>query len=216
MIKGVLFDFDGTIVDSEPSRFWSTNKVLSRYGVAISEEEWNRRFRRIPSLPIFRDVLDKEGITADAEELYQEAHTIREAYEQEEGVPIIRGFQEFHNFLSSRGIPMVICSGGTREHVRLLIRRMGLPELPIISREDYSEPKPSPDCYLQGLKYLGVSASEVVAFDDAYTGIQAAKDAGCEVVAINAEYEEGVDELGPLTKVHSYKNLDFAWLLGSQ
>ena len=73
MIKGILFDLDGTIVESESSRLKSSNQVLKEFNIEISQKDWNSKYRRMNSTPMFEDIIKKHKITATAKELCKKA-----------------------------------------------------------------------------------------------------------------------------------------------
>lgn len=208
MIKGVLFDFDGTIVDSEISRFESTNAVLQKYNIKISRKEWDEKYKRLPSVMIFNDVLQVNEVEADSEELYKQAHGLRKEIEKRDGVEVIRGFFEFWDFLKKKDIKIAICSGSTREHLEAVMDIVGIENIKSITREDYEKVKPAPDCYLKGLEELGLKPEETLVFDDSFTGGIAAQRAKCKFVAINSENEKGIETLNPVLRVRNYTEID--------
>ena len=216
MVKALLFDFDGTIVLSEKSRLWSLNKVLREFGVEISENEWSSKYKRMNSHDVLLDIKKKQNLDYDVEEIYNKAASFRSNYIDENGLMVAEGFFDFYENIKEKGIPHMICSGGTREHLNKCIKAVNLPEIEFVSREDYSNEKPFPDCYLEGLKRLGVNSSEVVVIDDTYYGMLAGIRAGCRVVGINCRDEGDVDTLPVNTVIDDFKDFDdeLLWKLG--
>lgn len=189
MIKGVLFDFDGTIVDSEPSRFNSLNKVLEDFNYQIQPSEWNLNYKKYSSMKILNIIKEKYNLNFDVKQLYDKSHQIREKEIAEKGLPLIKGFKEFYSYLQKEILmSCLICSGGKKDHLENVFSHIkNLPKIPFISREDYDRAKPFPDCYLMGLKKLELKPDEVLVFDDTYSGLKAGLDAGCKVIAVNCE-----------------------------
>ncbi len=194
-VKAVLLDFDGTIVLSEESRFWSTNEVLKSYNLSISQKEWDISYKRMNSRDIYKDISLKNNISIPIEETYLKAKSLRELYLKENGLQVAKGFFEFIDFLKKNSIKTIICSGGNREHIAKAMKIVGISGISYLGREDYVHEKPAPDCYNKGLDILGVDAKDAVVIDDSYNGMKAGIDAGCRVIGINCTYEKGVSEL---------------------
>ena len=211
MVKGIIFDFDGTIVDSEISRLKSLNIVLEDYGYKITDEAWNLNYRRLRSVDILEDIKKRKGFDYDSYNLYEKSHEIRNEIEMM-GVRVVEGFREFYDFLKKNNIKMMIASGGRREHIRMIMAVENLPQIDIIGREDYDNVKPAPDCYKLALKKMNLKADEVVVFDDSVTGLEAGISAGCMVIAINS-FDDGIDNLDVYKKVKNYNELDFDEIL---
>jgi len=211
MVKGIVFDFDGTIVDSEISRLKSLNVVLRDYNYKISDAAWNLNYRRLRSVDILEDIKKRKKFNYDSNKLYEKSHFIREELEKK-GVRVVSGFFDFYNFLKKNNIKMMIASGGRIEHIRIVQAIENLPKINIIGRENYERAKPFPDCYKLALKKMNLKAEDVIVFDDSVTGMQAGIDAGCRVIGINY-FDAGVDELNLYKKIRSYKDLDFDEIL---
>ncbi len=213
MIKGVLFDFDGTIVDSERSRFESINKTLERYNIKISKNDWNKKYLRLNTRPIFEQILKENNIDADSNLLYDESHKLREKIIINGGVDIIPNFFEFYNFLKKQNIKMIICSGGKKEFMELILKKINLKDILYFGRESYDNVKPAPDAYLKGLEILNLMPEEVLVFDDSYNGLLSAKNAKIDkIISINSVNKK-VDELKLYLKIKNYCDFDFEKIL---
>ncbi len=210
MIKGILFDFDGTIVDSEKSRKNSLNEVLLEFNLCISEERWKNEFLRIRSLEILNILKCENNLDFDIYQLYEISRDIRKKIIEKSGPDLIEGFKEFHDFLKEKNIPFAICSGGRRETIEIISKKILLPEMTFFTIEDFVFPKPHPNSFLMGLKHLNLSANEVLVFEDSVTGIQAALNAKIEkIIVLNTSGEEEINNFNFLKKINSYKELDF-------
>jgi len=206
--KGILLDFDGTIVDSEKSRLESLNEVLKEFKVNISQNEWEVTYRSLGSALILDILKEKYKLTFETQKAYQNSHTIREKIELKKGVPLIKGALDFLHFLDGKKIPFCICSGGKRDHVKKVLemhKNFGIKDILFFGRESYQNRKPSPDAYLKGLELLNLKTNEILVFDDAKSGCQAGINAKCETIAINYSENEDFDELELKGK---YKNFD--------
>jgi glycerol 3-phosphatase-1 len=212
VVKGVLLDFDGTVVDSEISRWKSINTVLENYGVSISKKEWEEKYRSLGTEIILDELKEKYSLTYDSKQLYELSHSIREKIEETEGVPLIKGFRTFLEFLEKNSIPFYICSGGKSDHVKKILQMHQLEHLPSFGREEYTHRKPAPDAYLEGLKRLHLSSKEVIVFDDAKTGLESGKNAHCRIIGINTSEFEDLSDLELLGNFKDWEELDYSLL----
>jgi beta-phosphoglucomutase-like phosphatase (HAD superfamily) len=205
MIKGILFDFDGTIVDSEISRYMSINYILENYHIEISKKDWDEKYKSLGTRDILDEILVDKKNNLDLDILYSKSHRYRERYEKENGVPLIEGFKEFHKLLVEKNIKMLVCSGGTKEH---LDHVMDIVEIKLkgFGRESYLKRKPEPDCFIEGLEQLELEKEMCIVFEDSRTGIIAANKVGIKVIAINCS--ENISDLDVYKKYNDYTEID--------
>lgn len=206
-IKAFLLDFDGTVVLSEESRLWSTNKTLEKYNIVISKENWDEKYKRTNSRDMFEDLKKHYTIDESVEELYKRAKQFRSERIESKGLEVAKGFIDFYNKAIEHGIKILICSGGANEHIERSMKASGLPDIPFIGRDDYKNQKPNPDCYFSGMRLLGVSAQECLVIDDSYNGLLAGIKAGCGVIGINCRDEKGIEELDLINIVDDFTQI---------
>ncbi|MFT4243864.1 MAG: HAD family hydrolase [Candidatus Woesearchaeota archaeon] len=193
-IKGILLDFDGTVVNSEQSRFRSIQQVLRKnFNIKFTQEIWERTYKSLGTELIFKLILEKNDIKTQIyspSTLYEESKSIRTQIEEEEEVEVIRGFREFYEKCKNLELKCIICSGGTSEHVQRILKKAHL-DIQGFGRDEYEKRKPSSDAWIKGLEILQLRADEVVLFDDAKTGIEAGLRAGItKCCAINYDTED--------------------------
>lgn len=207
MIKGILFDFDGTIVNSELSRFKSSKQILSEYGFDLTQELWDKKYKALSSKELFEDVIQLLNLSISSNELYEQAHNLRTHIEKNEGVEIIDGFKEFYEECKYHNIKCIVCSGGTSEHVQRILKQCAI-EIQGFGREEYDNRKPAPDAWLRGLELLNLHKDEVIVFDDASSGIAAGLRAGIKkCCAINYDKDdfEDFETIEKETRIRVYK-----------
>lgn len=203
-IKAILFDFDGTVVDSEQSRFESSRRILKNYNFNLTNDMWENKYKSLSSKELFEDAIKMLNLSITSDELYSQAHTLRTQIERDEGVRVIDGFREFYEQCKELGLKCIVCSGGTTEHVQRILKQC---EIDIVGfgREEYINRKPAPDAWICGIKKLEVKPNEVILFDDASTGIIAGLRAGIEkCCAINYNQEDFKN----ITKYEEETNLE--------
>ena len=210
-VRGILFDFDDTIVKSEDSRFESLKKVLRDENITFTRKEWDSEYRSLGSVPIL-DLLKKKYFKKyDSEELYLHSKEIREIIE-DKGVELVAGFKELIKELDRREIKYLICSGGRGDHVQDLLKQHNLEDIDGFGREDYENRKPAPDAFLEGLKRLQLSPEEVIIFEDSYSGIQSGIATGCRVFGVNTNEHEQCSELAVEKILKDFTEFDLSYL----
>lgn len=193
-IKGILLDFDGTVVNSEQSRFISIQKVLRKnFDIKFTQEMWESTYKSLGTELIFKRILEKNDLDTQIYShsiLYEESKKLRTRIEEEEEVEVIIGFRDFYEKCKKLQLKCIICSGGTSEHVQRILQKAHL-DIQGFGRDEYEKRKPSPDAWIKGLEILQLRADEVVLFDDAKTGIEAGLRAGItKCCAINYDKED--------------------------
>lgn len=180
----VIFDCDGTLVDSMPAHFDAWCEALALYGAGgIFKEDVFLAMGGRPTRDIVVELNDEYDLHLDPEAV---AFAKREAFLKRLGsVSLIDEVAAFAESLRGR-IPMAIASGGSRMVVEKTLRVVGISDWfdEVITADDVSEGKPAPDVFLKASRLLGVIPSKCLALDDAPAGIVAAQRAGMQVIAV--------------------------------
>ncbi|MFE2142741.1 HAD family hydrolase [Streptomyces sp. NPDC059456] len=181
----VIFDLDGTLVDSEPNYYESGRRTLARHGVTGFTWEQHARFIGIGTLETLEILRDRYGIEAPVEQLLaeQNAAYLELARTGTEAFPEMRRFVER---LHAEGVPMAVASGSSREAIDAVLAGTGLDALltTVVSAEEVPHGKPAPDVFLEAARRLGADPADCVAVEDAAPGAQAARAAGMACVAV--------------------------------
>ena len=186
MIRALIFDFDGLILDTETPEFQSWLELFQSYGCRLPLEKWalvigssNDHFDPLAELA------EQLGRSLDnpaqlVEQRLQRELEILDTRSVQPGVEI---YLETAKRLS---LKIGLASSSSGEWVRKHLTKLGLLQSfdAIRTREDVKFVKPDPDLYLNVLSALGVTATEAIAFEDSPAGIAAAKQAGIYCVVI--------------------------------
>ncbi|MCL1904460.1 MAG: HAD family phosphatase [Oscillospiraceae bacterium] len=185
MIKAVLFDMDGTILDTEPVYKKAWKSAFERANVEFS----NELFDKCVGLPIS---LTKKYVTEyynDAE-LFDITFPMAAAwaarYKEWNGIPIKPGFFELQDFLQKKGIVSVIATSTSHEAAveDLTYSNIFNCFKGIIGGDDVEKGKPSPAPYIKAAALAGASVDECIAVEDSINGIRSAVSAGVKCVFI--------------------------------
>lgn len=181
----VIFDLDGTLVDSEPNYYESGRRTLERHGVPGFTWEEHSRFIGIGTLETLEILKERYEIPAPVEQLLAEQNGVylELARAGTEVFPQMRAFVER---LHAEGVPMAVASGSSRETIEAVLAGTGLDALltTVVSAEEVERGKPAPDVFLEAAQRLGTAPADCVVVEDAAPGALAARAAGMACVAV--------------------------------
>lgn len=195
-VEAIIFDVDGTLIDSMPLFFKSWNRVCAYQGCGLSFNE--RQFYTTAGVPLREIVTNlyssQKGKEPTAEWLADFRTTMKKVFKEvvdEQGHPAaIECVVSIAKEMKSRGLKLAAASSGLRQTVLRHLKQTGLLELfdedHIVVAGDLppGRGKPHPDIFLEAAKRLGVDPSKCRAFEDGESGLQAAFKAGMEVIDV--------------------------------
>jgi HAD superfamily hydrolase (TIGR01509 family) len=184
LIRALIFDFDGLILETEEPIYRSWKEVYEAHGVPLPFEQWvktvgssNQAFHPQVHLeeslggPLPQDEIDRR-VARRVELVLAE--------------PLLPGVVDLAKAARAAGMKVGVASSSSRDWVRGHLERLGIVDLfdCLRCRDDVEHVKPEPDLYLASLDCLGVAAGEAVAIEDSPNGVTAAKRAGLRCVAV--------------------------------
>jgi HAD superfamily hydrolase (TIGR01509 family) len=187
LIRAVIFDMDGVLVDSYAAHLESWRILAREIGAEISDEEFDHTFGRT-SRDIIRllfDITDAERVRAydqRKEALYREI--VRD------DVPEMPGATALLAHLAGRGIALGVGTSGPRENIDLVCDALGWNGLLSVrvTGADVTNGKPDPEIFVTGASRLGVLPAECVVIEDAPAGIEAAKRGGMHCIGLTSTH----------------------------
>ena len=198
-IRGVLFDMDGLVLDSEKlySRFW--REACMFYGFPMTYEQ-SLSMRALNSKAAEATLRGFFGEGADYRTLRAKRIELMDAYVAENGVDVKPGIFTLMDHLQQQGIATAITSSSPLERIRQHLSRHGLDSRfnCLCSGHDVPNGKPAPDIYLYGAASLGLKPEECLALEDAPAGILSAYRAGCLTVMIPDQDQPGEQTISML------------------
>ena len=184
MFKGLIFDMDGVLIDSMPSHTEALNVMCERYNSTHWEGDVSQ-FAGLGPDQVFAVLLPEQLAERGAESLNDEAEVIfREIYAPK--AELMPGLAEFLDGIKTHGIKCSVGSSGCIENISLTWEKCGLERWfeASVCANDVTHCKPSPEIFLTAAKRLGLQPEECIVFEDAVSGVEAAKAAGMKVVTI--------------------------------
>ncbi|PRQ12066.1 hypothetical protein C1Y63_03080 [Corynebacterium sp. 13CS0277] len=186
MMKAILWDMDGTLVNSEPVWETATYELAERLGAPLTPAA---RARTVGGSfhNTFLICADNAGVTPtperEAEEFDIMVARMNELFAG--GLEFMPGVPELLTQLRDAGVPMMIVTNTVREIADGCFDSIGRDFFTgTLTSSDVEHPKPAPDLYLMAARTLGVAPEECLVFEDSAGGMQAATAAGCRVVAL--------------------------------
>ncbi|MFF6783207.1 HAD-IA family hydrolase [Streptomyces sp. NPDC012510] len=181
----VIFDLDGTLVDSEPNYFEASRRTLGAHGVTGFGWTDHERSVGISTRDTVASWREQYALTTPVETLLatKNRHYLELARAATRVYPEMRKFVEL---LAAEGAPMAVASGSSREAIEVILDGTGLAAhlRTVVSAEEVAHGKPAPDVFLEAARRLGAAPADCVVLEDAVPGAVAAHAAGMRCVAI--------------------------------
>jgi beta-phosphoglucomutase-like phosphatase (HAD superfamily) len=174
--KALIFDLDGTLVDSMPLHYEAWKEVCATKGLDLSEEEFYS-LAGLPSDRIFEIINERHGTDFDppTDSLIKEEVYLSKINKLKVVEPVFRLAVDFHGKL-----PMAIGTGSPGQHSWEAVRALGLDKYfsILISKNDVKEGKPNPETFLKCAEAMNIEPKYCQVFEDGDPGLKAAKTAG--------------------------------------
>lgn len=186
MIKTILFDLDGVLVDMPNGHFEALNKALQLFGVKIEDDEHHNFFNGLPTRKKLEELERQERLPKG---LIEFINSIKQKYTKEiipkyctpdySKIILLSG-------LKARGFKVGCCSNSIKETLHLMLKSAQIFDFfdIIIGNDEISNPKPDPEIYLTAMSRLDVKPDECIVVEDSPHGIESGKRSGATVFEV--------------------------------
>jgi HAD superfamily hydrolase (TIGR01509 family) len=215
MLKALIFDFDGTLLDTETPEFHVWEQVYREHGTELALTDWLEGVGTWYAFDPYVDLEKKAGRSIDRQAIKARVKGLHES--SLEDLDLREGAHHLMHDAMQRGLKLAVASSSTRKWVTGHLARYDLvPHFDSIKCKDdvpAGRTKPHPDLYLETLCELGVAAREAIAFEDSLNGLRAAKSAGIFVVAVANAITKNLPLEEADLLVHSFEDISLDALM---
>ncbi len=201
LIRGVCFDLDGTLADTERLQWQSYRRALGEHGVDVDLDQYRRRFIAVEggaewAIQHWRLPVDAAALRLRKTAAYREIIAA--------GVPPMPGARACLERLHGAW-RLAVVTNSTRAEAEIVLRPLGMAHLldAVIAREDYQAAKPAPDAYVAAAAALHLAPAACVAVEDTPRGLRAAQAAGMRVLAVPSDLTVDQDFPGAARRLES-------------
>jgi HAD superfamily hydrolase (TIGR01509 family) len=207
MIRAVIFDYDGTLVDSEYLHCLALSEAIkANTGIAVTPEQVGL-LAGMTYTEKARILLKDKG-NFDIEKIAAEAYDYFLSIALDK-IKLRRGAKRVIKMIHSLGLKIGLCSPNEKEFLKKSLSKFGILKYfqVIVGREDVVKPKPDPEGYLLAAERLKVKPEECLVFEDTPTGFTSAKQAGMKVIILYNPYLKDPQYPGALMQIKEYKEI---------
>lgn len=188
MIKGIIFDMDGTIIDSEPHHLKLEEKLYKNLSIVVDEEEHNS-YIGTTSHYMWKTIKERHNLKESLEEL---VFNDREEYflsieNNPENIKEIEGAVNLIKYIYGKGIKLGLASSSPLRVIEHVLKVLGVEDMFLakVTGDEVERSKPYPDIFLKTAEILEVLPSECLVFEDSYNGVTAAKRGNMKCIGIS-------------------------------
>lgn len=212
MIKAIIFDMDGLMIDSERVTFECYQERLKDMNLTMDEEFYKTLLGK-PIKGIYQRFYDVYGNDFPIENVIQDVHQLMAERFETEGVPVKKGLVKLLHYLKDNNYKTIVATSSNRDRVDKILAQAKITEFfdDSICGDEVTKGKPNPEVFLKSCQKLGVNVDEAIVLEDSEAGIQASYDANIKVICIpdmkhpEKQYEEKTFKiLKDLTEVTAY------------
>jgi HAD superfamily hydrolase (TIGR01509 family) len=213
MLKAVIFDMDGVLVDSEPLHARAHVLSLKELGIHINIE-YCYHFIGSTTLHMLNTMIKDFNLNFTANELLDLYNKAKQKLIDIEGYDAIPFTKELIMDLHNNGIKLAIASSSTIEEITNVVNALGISEYfnKLISGTTVAKPKPAPDVFLKAVQELGVECNECIIIEDSCNGVNAAVSANIPVIGYINEHSGQQDLSKACFLIEGFEEINFNFI----
>lgn len=190
----VIWDFDGTIVNTEYIHAKTEVKTLKKYGINISSKEIVERFAGVKLINIFQTLFNEHGVKKDYLQACLFKWKMMNTIIKNKTPKFMPGVKKLLKELRKQNIQMAIASSSIKKYLDLVVNKMKIRNLfeIILSGDDVKRGKPNPEIFIKTAKYLNVKPEKCLVIEDGTAGVIAAQKAKMKCIAVGDHIDKSV------------------------
>jgi HAD superfamily hydrolase (TIGR01509 family) len=211
MIKTVIFDMDGVVVNTEPIGYRANQLLYKSLNITVPDDVYGTFIGNSDKM-IVQKLKDLYPIDLTHEELLDEKYKYYfNAFDTAEDLALLPGVKELIIDLHKNGIRLILASSASNRKIQKVFTRFGLHQYfdHAISGEDFEESKPNPAIFIEAVAKSGFPKEECIVIEDSTNGIKAAKAAGIYCIGYKSGHTMGQDTSLADTVITDFSQVNF-------
>jgi len=195
MIRTVIFDMDGVIIDTEPIHHHAFFTQFAELGITVSDELY-ASFLGSSTRNVFQRLKQEFDLPQEvAELLLRKRELFNQAFDEDTSLDLLPGVRALIEDLKMQGVQMVLASSASKATIGRVFNRFGLAPYftHTVSGEDFVQSKPNPAIFLHAAELAKTPVTECIVIEDSANGVAAAKAAGIYCVGYASPHSAGQD-----------------------
>lgn len=195
MIRTVIFDMDGVIIDTEPIHHHAFFTQFAELGITVSDELY-ASFLGSSTRNVFQRLKQEFGLPQEVPALLlRKRELFNKAFDENTGLDLLPGVRALIEDLQRHGVQMVLASSASKATITRVFNRFGLAPYfsHTVSGEDFAQSKPNPAIFLHAAELAQTPVTECIVIEDSANGVAAAKAAGIYCVGYASPHSAGQD-----------------------
>ncbi|NBX67389.1 MAG: HAD family hydrolase [Proteobacteria bacterium] len=215
MIKGIIFDLDGVLVDAVDWHFKALNKALSLFGYSLEEKEHQEKFDGLPTAKKLEMLSESKGLPRNLHSFIVDQKQVYTLETIKKNCAPSKEITELLSSLKERGYSLAVASNSVKQTIHLVLDQMRITPYfdTILSRQDVSRGKPHPDIFYRALELMNLGSNETLIIEDSKPGIIAANQVTPHVFVVKSPKEVNLNNINPvlnkLDQSPSSENISF-------
>jgi HAD superfamily hydrolase (TIGR01509 family) len=215
MLAAILFDLDGTIVNTDPIHYRAWQEMLSSYGIEIDETFYKSRISGRLNPEIVKDILPQLS-AAEGQKFADEKEALFRKLAPD--LKPLNGFSELLTWTDTHQLKRALVTNAPRLNAEFMLEVLGIKEAfhKVVLADDCIAGKPDPAPYQVALNKLGITAEQAIALEDSPSGIRSAVGADIRTIGIASTHEPQVlQDIGAFMAIPDFTDLQLWTFLNS-